>query len=78
MAKITLHQQIVDKLLELGWSETTSRSRKYRVFTKEGKPDNVYVGVKGALRKGRTVTTSFSYEPQKFLFGNPAMVNRLF
>lgn len=68
MAKKTLQQQIVEKLIEKGWSETfNSRSRKYRVFIHPGVAANVYVGSKGALRKGKNIKDSFSLDAKKFL-----------
>lgn len=79
MAKLTVQQKVIDRLVELGWSEVASRSRKYRTFRKEEKqPFFVFVGKKGALRKGKTVTDSMSFDADKILFGRPEIVSRVF
>lgn len=67
---MTLSEQIVNKLILLGWTETASRSSKYRTFIKNCETDRVYVGKRGALRKGRSVTESYSYNVKRFLFND--------
>lgn len=49
---------VIDGLVKAGYHEQNSPSRKYRKFVKGN--DTLWVGKKGALRRGRTVSESMS------------------
>jgi hypothetical protein len=48
-------------LFDTGWHEdTNARTQKYRVFWKEDRKFKYFLGPNGAMRKGRTVSESWS------------------
>lgn len=59
---MTRQETIVAYLKQGGCREVVSRSRKYRQFTTRPKPTGKYyfVGRQGAVRKGRSVSSSIS------------------
>jgi len=61
MAKLTKTQQVINKLLELGYTETQTGGRKHRCFTHPKMSEKVFVGNAGAVRIGRCITQSFSH-----------------
>lgn len=64
MSKHTFEERLVAGLLADGWHEVPASSR-YRTFEKAGKP-HVFVGSSGALRMGRTASSSRSVgDPQR-------------
>ena len=69
MAKQTVHERMVAFLLAKGGVEQDSGSRKYRKFMVPS--GSIYwVGKMGALRKGRTISSSsfsVSLDANKFL-----------
>lgn len=56
MARLTNKEKLLASLKEEGFVEGTSRSTKYVVLERSGK--RLFVGSKGALRTGRTITGS--------------------
>ena len=64
----TVHERMVAFLLAKGGVEQKSGSRKYRKFMVPS-GDVYWVGKMGALRKGRTISSSFSVslDANKFL-----------
>lgn len=61
MKKLSAEEKVVEMLREHGCYEIQSRSKKYRTFAIRTDPVQFYfVGKKGALRKGRTASNSFS------------------
>lgn len=74
MAKLTLQERIVAKMLEMGYQELISPSKKYRKFTSD-KPDRFYwVGKMGAVRKGKTSTNSLSVSDHWYKMINPGHI----
>ena len=65
MAKATIREKLIEQLL-LTQSEVAPRSRKttakYVTFTSNDPGVFYFVGKAGALRKGKTVTESYSLE----------------
>lgn len=57
MPKITKSQEAVNYLFEKGMFEIPSKSRKYRVFTKNGRPSYYLVGKAGAVRVNHSKPT---------------------
>lgn len=51
---------IIDGLLALGWQVVPSRTSKYVTFQHADEEMLLYVGKSGALRKGRTISSSVS------------------
>ena len=60
MPKPTKAEKVIAYLKSCGCSEVTSKSRKYRTFTRPGREGFYYVGKCGALRAGKTVSDSIS------------------
>ena len=56
----TKAEKIAALLTANGYRETTSASRKYRRFCKQGEPRFYFVGKAGALRHGRNIAESIS------------------
>lgn len=57
--QLTRQQAIVQELESVGFEQIPSRSTKYIVLSRP-ETKNVYVGKKGAMRYGRTVSESIS------------------
>lgn len=61
MKKLTLQERVVRYLVEgVGMKEAPSRSRKYRKFIFTDLERAYWVGRKGAVRVGKTVSNSIS------------------
>lgn len=74
MARQTLQDRIVAKMLEMGHQELKSPSSKYRKFTSD-QPDRFYwVGRMGEVRKGRTSTGSLSVSDYWYKLVNPGHI----
>jgi len=58
--KVTYEQQLVQGLINLGYTEDKSYKGKYRKFRKEPHVASLFVGSRGALRIGRTASDSHS------------------
>jgi hypothetical protein len=56
---MTYRDRLINGLTEQGWKLVPAQTTKYKVFKKDGH-DLMFVGKMGALRMGRTATTSFS------------------
>ena len=66
MAKQTIAQRLIAVLEKHGCERVTARTNKYTVLTRPAKPGNFYfVGKAGALRTGKTVSSSISIENTK-------------
>jgi len=59
MPKLTRQQAIIQELESIGFERVQSRSTKY-VVLKRPETKNMYIGRKGAMRYGRTVSDSIS------------------
>jgi hypothetical protein len=46
--------------LSRGFSEISSKTRKYRVFIHPEKEGLYFIGKKGAIRKGKNISSSYS------------------
>lgn len=58
---MTRQETIVQYLTQAGCREVKSSSRKYRQFTSPKRPGSFYyVGRQGAIRRGRSVSSSIS------------------
>ena len=68
--KKSRRDQIIEILLERGYKEVESRSRKYRQFTKDENKKYIFVGRRGAVRYGKTVTGSVNIAYQFERFNN--------
>ena len=79
MAKVTIAERLVYALTQKGETEVTSKTRKYRVFTRtpkqkdgqfipQDKPTFYFVGKAGALRFGTCASKSYSIGPSVLIF----------
>lgn len=60
---MTKQESISSQLLDLGFQEQDTRSRKYRVFSRP-ETKNLYIGKAGAIRYGHTISDSMSMTPR--------------
>lgn len=56
MAPPTMTKKLTEGLKVLGWVESPSRSRKYRMFTNPSREIKLFLGPAGSLRKGDNVS----------------------
>jgi hypothetical protein len=56
----TQQDRLAEALINRGFREVQGRSKKFRTFTKDDKMF-YFVGKAGALRRGATLTDSFSH-----------------
>lgn len=66
MSKPTLSELLTAGLAALGWTHVEGRSSKYTTFEKDYAKFRIFVGRNGALRAGRTASTSQSLENTQF------------
>ena len=56
----TITEKVIELVTLCGYSEITSKSNKYKTFTKEGSDYKLFVGKKGAFRYGKVSSKSRS------------------
>lgn len=63
MKKLTIRDQLAAALVELGYEQVFSRTKRYDVYSHHTRsPRTVYLGKAGALRVGSTVSASIPHE----------------
>ena len=61
---MTIKDKLFEVLTSMGSQVVLATSKKYQKLTVPGEPEMFYwLGKAGALRKGRTVSESYSMEP---------------
>lgn len=71
MARQTKRERIVEHLKALGARQIQGKSAKYLTFQVPWSRLLYFVGKAGALRVGRTVSTSSSRDADRFMRDNP-------
>ena len=60
MKTITFRERLIAGLLAFGYQRDLTDRSHYEAFTRAGLDDKLFVGINGALRKGRCASKSWS------------------